>query len=1102
MVDFNSGAGSISSVSVTTANGISGIVATPTTTPAISLTLADITPTSVTATGALAGSNLSGTNTGDQTITLTGPVTGSGTGSFATSITNNAVTYAKIQAVSTTSKLLGSSSTSTPVQEITLGSGLNLTGTTLNATGSGGSVTSVSVVAANGLDGTVTNPTTTPAITLSTTVSGMVKGTGTTFLSANPGSDYSRGTAINPTGIVKSATGSGALTTAVASDFPTLNQNTSGNAATVTTNANLTGPVSSIGNATTITDAAVTNPKLANMAANTLKGNNTGSASAPLDLTVAQVNAILPVFTSTLNGLVPFNGASAGKVLHGDGTWRDTASATDQWSITGNAGISPVTNFLGTTDNNSIRFRTNNIQQVKIDSTGNVAIGQDSFDLTNPEKLVVNAGITNSVNAFLAKGSVNNYFQMNIKNSSNGTNATSDIVATADNGTESSNYVDLGINGSGYTGSAIQTGVANDGYLISSGNDFYMVNNSPNKNMLFLTGGSGVANERMRILANGRVGMGVQDPTAPFVVKDTMEIRRIGSLSQLLFTKTSGSGDFRIGGDGGDIYWQGGGGRGLQMGSYWTTILGGDRQTTTYPAFVNTPSGTGVLVLGQRDASVPFAIQPNSGSQSANLTEWRNAAATVLSAVNNVGYFGIGNSSPSEKLDVSGNIKFSGALMPNNIAGTAGSFLTSNGAGTAPTWSTGLSGTNTGDVTIGTANGLSLAGQSLSLGLAGTSATGALSSTDWNTFNNKASTTNSWSTTGNAGTSSATNFIGSTDAQDLVFRTNNIEKLRIVNGVSAATGTTGDITLGDANSGTVRSNKEFVMREDGDLYGPSVLRLRNRNGENGAIFETIGTSANLVDFIFKTGTVATPIVSNLRFETRAASQLVTGNTTEWQIGQPAAPTMVFNAAASGNSALLIGNFGIGNTNPSQKLDVTGNIKFSGALMPNNLAGTSGYFLTSSGAGMAPTWTAITASGLGAITSLNGLTATSQSFAIPGTTGTAPAWNSATSIHTLNIPLASAATVTAGLLSNADYTAFTNKVGSISVTGTPVFGTTALTVSPGGAASGSFGSQHSNQESCFCRSGKRRCRSTDFQGFGNCRYAKWNRNYNKYMDDYR
>jgi len=44
----------------------------------------------IAATGAVTGSNLSGTNTGDQTITLTGGVTGSGTGSFAATVITNA----------------------------------------------------------------------------------------------------------------------------------------------------------------------------------------------------------------------------------------------------------------------------------------------------------------------------------------------------------------------------------------------------------------------------------------------------------------------------------------------------------------------------------------------------------------------------------------------------------------------------------------------------------------------------------------------------------------------------------------------------------------------------------------------------------------------------------------------------------------------------------------------------------------------------------------------------------------------------------------------------------------------------------------------------
>lgn len=70
----------------------------------------------------------SGTNTGDQTITLTGDVTGSGTGTFAATISNNAVTFPKIQNVNT-AVLLGRFNTGIGnVEEVTLGSGLSLSG--------------------------------------------------------------------------------------------------------------------------------------------------------------------------------------------------------------------------------------------------------------------------------------------------------------------------------------------------------------------------------------------------------------------------------------------------------------------------------------------------------------------------------------------------------------------------------------------------------------------------------------------------------------------------------------------------------------------------------------------------------------------------------------------------------------------------------------------------------------------------------------------------------------------------------------------------------------------------------------------------------------
>ena len=110
------GSGTVTTVSVVPANGVSGSVANATTTPAITLTLGAITPTTVVASGNISGANLSNTNTGDQTsvsgnagtatalqtgrtISLTGDVTAT-TGAFdgtanataAATLANTAVT--------------------------------------------------------------------------------------------------------------------------------------------------------------------------------------------------------------------------------------------------------------------------------------------------------------------------------------------------------------------------------------------------------------------------------------------------------------------------------------------------------------------------------------------------------------------------------------------------------------------------------------------------------------------------------------------------------------------------------------------------------------------------------------------------------------------------------------------------------------------------------------------------------------------------------------------------------------------------------------------------------------------------------------------------
>jgi hypothetical protein len=52
------------------------------------------------------------------------------------------------------------------------------------------------------------------------------------------------------------------------------------------------------------------------------------------------------------------------------------------WLLTGNAGTNPATNFLGTTDNQDLVFRTNNTEKVRVLSNGNVGIGTASPNAT------------------------------------------------------------------------------------------------------------------------------------------------------------------------------------------------------------------------------------------------------------------------------------------------------------------------------------------------------------------------------------------------------------------------------------------------------------------------------------------------------------------------------------------------------------------------------------------------------------------------------------------------------------------------------------------------------------------------------------------------
>ena len=209
---YTNNTGTVTSVSVTTANGVSGSVATSTTTPAITLTLGAITPTTVnglTLAAAVTGFTIAGGSTTSKTLTISNTLTLAGTDTSTLNIGSGgtlgsaAFTASTAYQASNTnlSSLAGLSFASTSFVKMTAAGTFALDTNTyyLSSNPSGytnntGTVTSVSVTTANGVSGTVATSTTTPAITLSLGAITPSTVNGLTFTAAAAGFTIAGGT--------------------------------------------------------------------------------------------------------------------------------------------------------------------------------------------------------------------------------------------------------------------------------------------------------------------------------------------------------------------------------------------------------------------------------------------------------------------------------------------------------------------------------------------------------------------------------------------------------------------------------------------------------------------------------------------------------------------------------------------------------------------------------------------------------------------------------------------------------------------------------------------------------------------------------------------
>jgi len=109
----------------------------------------------------------------------------------------------------------------------------------------------------------------------------------------------------------------------------------------------------------------------------------------------------------------------------------------------------------------------------------------------------ITSGLENAIADLTS--SVDGYGQVNIRNSRSAPSASGDLVITADTGTDTSNYIDLGINNTGFSTSSWTINGVLDGYLYTSDSNLSIGVADTGKYLSLFAGGTLAENEKVRV---------------------------------------------------------------------------------------------------------------------------------------------------------------------------------------------------------------------------------------------------------------------------------------------------------------------------------------------------------------------------------------------------------------------------------------------------------------------------------------------------------------------------------------------------------------------------------------------------------------------------
>ncbi|NOS91569.1 MAG: hypothetical protein HOP30_06580, partial [Cyclobacteriaceae bacterium] len=550
----------------------------------------------------------------------------------------------------------------------------------------------------------------------------LVKSDGTTISAATAGTDYlapngngSALTNLNATNISSGTLaiangGTGATTSPAARTA--LGLGTLSTLSAVTSSEITDGTIVDADiNGTANINGAKINPAFGAQAVSTTSTLTTGSAGQFVVDATGNITKINNITTS-----FPATQGTANSVLTNDGAGNLTWATGSGWSLSGNSGTTPGTNFIGTTDAQDLVFKTNSTEYARLTSSGSFAIGTitpiagSALDVTNSSSQVT-AYIRSSSAAMRFVNFGSNFIQSGL-NTSSGSQA--DLHFTDMN---ASNYW-MTIKTGGNIGIGTQTPAAK---LDIAGN-IKITDGTEGLGKVLTSDATGLATWQNASSGWGLTGNAATNPATQFIgTSDAQDlIFKTNGVERLRINQTAGSNAvvataIPASGAGQNSYALQGNAinassLGANVGVYGSSQGGAGAQGVVGEAFGG-PTTWGVYgigysaavnsygVYGNANGSTPTAYGVFAEATAVGNTNYGLFATASGASTNWAAYFSNGNVHITNGLSV--------GATPGTY-GTAGEVLTSAGPGLPPTWSPGS--------TTTASNGITKTGNDFTLG--------------------------------------------------------------------------------------------------------------------------------------------------------------------------------------------------------------------------------------------------------------------------------------------------------------------------------------------------------------------------------------------------